>query len=269
MPAPLLIDDADDPRIAAYRDIRERDLVGRRGAFIAEGEVVLAMLVKARRHRAASVLIDARRIDSLSHLLEALPPEVPVYAAAQAVIDAIAGFPLHRGILAHGIAAPPLAPEALLAEAGADGVVVVLSAIANHDNMGGIFRNAAAFGAAGILLDADCCDPLYRKAIRVSVGTSLTLPFARLPRGADLPALLTGAGYRVLALSPAGETELHRVARGGRVALLLGAEGPGLAASLLERAETVRIQMADGVDSLNVATTSGIVLHQLTRGLER
>ncbi len=269
MPFPIIIDSPDDPRIAAYRDIRERDLVGRRGEFIAEGEVVLAMLVKARRHRAASLLIDARRLDTLTSLIDALPTDVPVYAAAQPVIDAIAGFPLHRGILAHGIAAPPLAAEVLLAEAASDDVVVVLSAIANHDNMGGIFRNAAAFGAAGVLLDADCCDPLYRKAIRVSVGTSLTLPFARLPRDVDLPGLLAGAGFRALALSPAGRADLHEVARGGRVALLLGAEGPGLDAALLQRAETVRIRMAEGVDSLNVATTSGIVLHHLTAGRSR
>jgi tRNA G18 (ribose-2'-O)-methylase SpoU len=266
MPPPIFIDSPDDPRIAAYRDIRERDLVGRRGEFIAEGEVVLAMLVKARRHRAASLLIDARRLQALSALVAALPPDTPVYAASQAVIDAIAGFPLHRGILAHGIAAPPLAAETLLGEAGAEGVVVVLSAIANHDNIGGIFRNAAAFGAAGVLLDADCCDPLYRKAIRVSVGTSLTLPFARLARDTDLAGLLMGAGFRALALSPAGETELHAVSRGGRVALLLGAEGPGLDPALMRRVETVRIRMAEGVDSLNVATTSGIVLHHLTAG---
>ncbi|HWJ74276.1 MAG TPA: RNA methyltransferase [Kaistia sp.] len=266
MIAAIPIDDPADPRIAAYRDIRERDLVGRQGQFIAEGEVVLAMLVRSKRHRAASLLIDAKRVESLGPLLTQLAPDVPVFAATQAVIGAIAGFPLHRGILAHGIAAPPLAPEQLLGDAPADAVIVALSAIANHDNMGGIFRNAAAFGAAGVLLDADCCDPLYRKAIRVSVGTSLTLPFARLPRGADMVALLAAAGFRMLALSPSGATDLHDVPRGGRVALMLGAEGPGLAEALMERAETVRIRMAEGVDSLNVATTSGIVLHHLTAG---
>ena len=266
---PVLIDNPGDPRIAAYRDIRERDLVGRQGGFIAEGEVVLAMLVKARRHRAASVLVDARRLVALAPLLAALPDDVPLYAAAQPVIDAIAGFPLHRGILAHGIAAPLPSAEALLAEAGPDSVVVALSAIANHDNLGGIFRNAAAFGAAGVLLDADCCDPLYRKAIRVSVGTSLTLPYARLPRGADMPGVLAAAGFRVLALSPAGTRDLTAVEPAGRIAFLLGAEGPGLAPALLERVETVRIAMAEGVDSLNVATTSGIVLYQLTAARRR
>lgn len=266
MVAAILIDDPDDPRIAAYRDIRERDLVGRQGQFIAEGEVVLAMLVRSTRHRAASLLIDAKRIDGLAPLLGELPPSVPVYAATQAVISAVAGFPLHRGILAHGIAAPAIEAERLLEGAPPDAVIVALSAIANHDNMGGIFRNAAAFGATGVVLDADCCDPLYRKAIRVSVGTSLTLPFARLPRGADIPALLAEAGFRVLALSPSGAKDLHAVPRGGRVALVLGAEGPGLAQSLMERAETVRIRMTPGVDSLNVATTSGIVLHHLTAG---
>jgi tRNA G18 (ribose-2'-O)-methylase SpoU len=263
---PIPISDPADARIAAYRDIRERDLVGRQGAFIAEGEVVLAMLAKAPRHRAASLLIDERRIVGLAPLLERFPADVPLYAASQSVLDAVAGFPLHRGILAHGLAAPPLDPATLIAEAPADAVVVLLSAIANHDNMGGIFRNAAAFGAHAILLDAECCDPLYRKAIRVSVGTALTLPFTRLARGDDAVAMLKEAGFRVLSLSPAGAQDLHRVERGGRTALILGAEGPGLDASVMARTETVRIAMAAGVDSLNVATTSGIVLHHLTAG---
>lgn len=263
---PIPIDDPGDPRLAAYRDIRERDLVGRRGEFIAEGEVVLAMLAHAKRHRAASLLIDRRRLDGLAPLLDSFDAAVPLYAGSQAVIDAIAGFHLHRGILAHGIAAQPIDAAELLASAPADAVVVALAAIANHDNMGGIFRNAAAFGAHGVVIDADCCDPLYRKAIRVSVGTALALPFARLPRGEAMLPLLAALGFRVLALSPSGATELHRLQGGGRVALLLGAEGPGLSAEMLAGAETVRIAMAAGVDSLNVATTSGIVLHHLAAG---
>lgn len=264
MAAPILICDPDDPRVAPYRCVRERDLVGRRGEFIAEGEVVLTMLARAKGHRAASILIDEKRIAGLAPLLAAFPSDLPVYAAAQPVLDGIAGFPIHRGILAHGIAAPPITPQRLLAEAGPQSVVVVLFAIANHDNMGGIFRNAAAFGAAGVLLDADCCDPLYRKAIRVSVGCCLTLNFARLSREDDALAMLTSEGYRVLALSPAGARELKELPTGGRVAFLLGAEGPGLSEAVMARAETVRIGMAKGVDSLNVATTSGIVLHHLT-----
>jgi tRNA G18 (ribose-2'-O)-methylase SpoU len=142
-------------------------------------------------------------------------------------------------------------------------VVVAAFGIANHDNIGGIFRNAAAFGAGGVLLEGGCCDPLYRKAIRVSVGTALTVPFARLAAGEDALGLLADAGFAALALSPGGGRALAEVRRADRVAVLVGAEGPGLPAAILSRAEAVRIPMAAGVDSLNVAVASGIVLHHL------
>ena len=140
----------------------------------------------------------------------------------------------------------------------------MLSAIANHDNMGGIFRNAAAFGIGAVLLDSDCCDPLYRKAIRVSIGAALLVPFARLPRDADPIDLLDRHGFKPLALSPAGKTTLASWRPASRNAVLLGAEGSGLAKPLMARAIDIRIPMAPGFDSLNVATTSGIVLHHLT-----
>jgi tRNA G18 (ribose-2'-O)-methylase SpoU len=144
--------------------------------------------------------------------------------------------------------------------------VVVLFGVSNHDNVGGIFRNAAAFGADAVLLDGACCDPLYRKAIRVSVGAALALPFARLPPAADPIALFERHGLTALALSPAGETPLARFAPPERAAILLGAEGPGLSAAILRRAQTLAIPMAGAFDSLNVATTSGIVLHHLAFG---
>lgn len=242
--------------------MRERDLVGRSGLFVAEGRVVLEKLVQAGRHPLVSVLVAEHRLEGLSDLLAGLPAETPVYAAAQAVMDAIVGFPIHRGILGLGRRAEP-APEALLSGLPDGALVVALSAIANHDNMGGVFRNAAAFGADAVLLDADCCDPLYRKAIRVSVGAALTTPFARLPPGADLVGVLQDRGFEVLALSPQGTEELDSVVPAARTAALFGAEGPGLAAGVLARTRTVRIAMAGGFDSLNVATTSGIVLHRL------
>lgn len=147
--------------------------------------------------------------------------------------------------------------------AASRGLVVALFAIANHDNMGGILRNAAAFGATAVLLDSDCCDPLYRKAIRVSVGAALTVPIIRLGRGEDPLALLEAHGYATLALSPAGKQDLSDVQPPERVAALFGTEGPGLPATVLDRVETVRIPMAGTLDSLNVATSSGIVLHHL------
>ena len=263
MPNLIEIDDPSDPRIEAYRDIRERDLVGRDGLFVAEGQVVLEKLVASSAYRPLSLLIAAKRIAALAPLLAQLPDEIPVFAAAQPVIDAIAGFPLHRGILAIGRRLDNPSGDALLGALAGPGDILLLSAIANHDNVGGIFRNAAAFGARAVLLDPDCCDPLYRKAIRVSVGATLLVPFARLGRDEDPLALLARHRFAPLALSPAGATLLSEVAPAPRNAVLLGAEGPGLAAELIRRSASVRIGMAGGFDSLNVATTSGIVLHHL------
>jgi tRNA G18 (ribose-2'-O)-methylase SpoU len=202
-------------------------------------------------------------VAALRPLIDLLPDDVPVHVAGQEVMDAIVGFPLHRGMLALGRRGEESSAEALLARAGARVRVVVLFGIANHDNMGGIFRNAAAFGADAVLLDADCCDPLYRKAIRVSVGAALVVPFARLKRGEDVPALLDRHGFTALALTPSGAVDLKDLAPPARAAVLLGAEGPGLPADILARTRRVRIPMASGFDSLNVATASGIVLHHL------
>lgn len=266
VPTPIPINDPLDPRVAAYREVRERDLVGRDGHFIAEGEVVLRVLLGPRsRHKAVSLLIADTRVAALAPLLDTVPDDVPVYAAGRDVLDTIAGFPLHRGILALGRAAKPVPPEALLAAAGPRALVVVLVGIGNHDNLGGIFRNAAAFGADAVLLDATCCDPLYRKAIRVSVGNTLAVPFARLPPEADPVALLDHHQVTPVALSPSGAHVLSALPRPDRVAALFGTEGPGLPPDLLARCRTARIPMAPGIDSLNVATTSGIVLHHLAR----
>jgi tRNA G18 (ribose-2'-O)-methylase SpoU len=263
----IAIDDPDDPRVAAYRDVRERDLVGRQGRFVAEGRVVLNVLLGPRsRHRPQSLLVADKRLEALGDLLAQVPEGVPVYAAAQPVIDAITGFHIHRGLLAIGERAPLPDAAALIGGLGERALVVVLSAIANHDNMGGICRNAAAFGADAVLIDTDCCDPFYRKAIRVSVGAALTLPFARVASMEAALDLLAAQGFAALALSPAGDTLLSAVARPPRVAALFGAEGPGLPPAVLARCRTVRIEMAGRMDSLNVATTSGIVLHHLAAG---
>ena len=259
----IRIDDPADPRIAGYRQVRERDLVGREGLFVAEGEVVLRVLARSSRVEPVSLLIAEKRQAALEDVIAALPPATPVYLAGQAVMDAVVGFPIHRGILALGrCTAAPSAAD-LLSGLPDKALVLVFCGLANHDNMGGLFRNAAAFAADAVLLDADSCDPLYRKAIRVSVGAALTVPFARLERGEDPIELLAGAGFQVLALSPRGETRLADLQRPARVAVLLGAEGPGLAEDLLTRCRTIAIPMATGFDSLNVATTAGIVLHHL------
>lgn len=258
----IAIDDPADPRIAAYHAIRERDLVGREGLFVAEGEVVVRVLVERSLHPPASLLIAEKRVAGLAHLIARLPPGVPVYAASQAVVDEIAGFPMHRGILAIGRRSPTISATRLLNDKPR-AIVVVLFGIANHDNLGGIFRNAAAFGADAVILDSDCCDPLYRKAIRVSVGAALTVPFAYLGREEDAIGVLAAHGFEAVALSPAGATPLAEMRRPERIAVLFGAEGPGLPPEVMERVQTVRIPMIGNLDSLNVATASGIVLHHL------
>ncbi|TCT05210.1 TrmH family RNA methyltransferase [Aquabacter spiritensis] len=257
----LPVDDPDDPRIAEFVSVRERDLVGRRGRYIAEGEVVLRLAASRPDHRLRALLLSERGARGLADLLPGL--DAPVYVARQAVMDAIVGFPIHRGML--GLVEPPPAPDpaALLAGLAPEARVVGLLGITNHDNVGGIFRNAAAFGAAAILLDAACCDPLYRKAIRVSVGASLIVPFARVADGADMLRRLDAAGFSVRALSPSGAMRLSDYRPAGRTAVLFGTEGPGLPADLLAATPTLSIPMAPGFDSLNVATTSGIVLHHL------
>lgn len=262
----IRIDDPDDPRIAAYRDIREADLVGREGCFIAEGEVVLRMLLTASRHAPLSLLIAEKRIARLAPLLAAAPPGLPIYCAGQAVLDAIVGFPIHRGVLALGRRAREPSAAELLAGLPDAALVLVLFGIANHDNLGGLLRNAAAFGVGAVLLDPHCCDPLYRKAIRVSVGGALITPIARLAQGEDAIDLLRAHDVVPVALSPRGALRLIDLNRAPRTALLLGAEGPGLAEDLIARAVAVSIPMSAGFDSLNVATTSGIALHQLAFG---
>jgi tRNA G18 (ribose-2'-O)-methylase SpoU len=147
-----------------------------------------------------------------------------------------------------------------------EALVVVLVGIANHDNVGSIFRNAAAFGAAAVLLDQTSCDPLYRKAIRVSVGAALKVPFATFADTAELAQLLDGERFAQLALSPDGKTDIRAVKRTRRLALYLGSEGEGLPAALLSRMSTARIAMSRDFDSLNVAAASAIALHHFSDG---
>jgi len=263
MPQIIPINDPADQRIAAYTNIRERDLIGRQGLFVAEGEVVLRVLLTRSRHEPLSIFIAERRLAGLMPLLATVRPSVPIYTAPQAIMDGIAGFPMHRGILALGRRAPPQSTDQLLAVASPRAIVLCLFGIANHDHVAGIFRNAAAFGADAVIIDGVTCDPLYRKAIRVSVGGTLIVPFARLAPAEDLLDVLGRHGFDALALSPRGQRRLGDVAGGHRLAILLGSEGAGLPDDILARATTVAIPMSADFDSLNVATTSGIVLNHV------
>jgi len=265
---PITITDPADPRIEAYRAVRERDLAGRQNRFVAEGEVVLRVLLRQTRFTIESVLLSEARSEALRDLTDGLPEDVPVYAANRQVMDAIVGFPIHRGVLAVARRAPLPPVEDFLAAMPGKALVVGLVGLANHDNVGGIFRNAAAFGAQAVLLDPQTCDPLYRKAIRVSVGGALVVPFTRTASPDAMVEALRNAGFDVIALTPSGRETLAEIQRPPRAALLLGAEGPGLPQSLLQRTRTVSIPMSGGFDSLNVATTSGIALHHLSGRLE-
>ena len=240
------IDDSDDPRVAPFREVRERDVAGRRGGFIAEGEVVLNVLARSRLFSAAVVLLAEKRVEGLAALIAAFPNDTAIYAASQTVMDAIAGFPIHRGILAFGVRPDPVSATSLLSGLPSDAIVLGLFGVSNHDNIGGIFRNAAAFGVDAVLIDGACCDPLYRKAIRVSVGGVLTVPFARLAPGDDAVEMLEAGGFEIGALSPNGLDELRSFQPAERCGLLLGSEGEGLPASVLERCRTIRIAMLGG-----------------------
>ena len=254
------IDDPLDPRIAVFRDVRERDLT-RGQALIAEGTVVLDQLLVSRFFAPRALLVLKARLAGLESRLQALPDNVPVYVCERPVMDAIAGFPIHRGVLAHAERTAGAAPSDLAALARTGAPIVVAAGLSNHDNMGAIFRNASAFGAGLVAIDRTACDPLYRKAVRVSVGTVLTTPFERFGDDAAFLARLLAAGYTPVALSPNGTVALRSFEPAGPVALFLGAEGEGLPAALMRQMVTVSIEMRAELDSLNVATAAAIALY--------
>ncbi len=263
------IDDPEDPRVAVFRDVRERDVAGRANGFIAEGTVVLAVLARSQLYRAQSILIVRDRLSRLSALVELFDAATPVFSAGQAVMDKIAGFAIHRGVLAFGQRGEAQGAASLLGKLGPRALVVVLIGVANHDNVGGVFRNAAAFGADAVLQDATCCDPLYRKAIRVSAGAALTVPFARLTADEDPIDMVLAHGLTPIALGPRADQPLLGLDPPRRAAILLGTEGAGLPPEILGRARSCFIEMRDGMDSLNLAAASAIALHHLAFGKAR
>ena len=244
--------------------MRERDLVGRQGRFIVEGETTLrAVLAGRARFALESVLIAPTRLPAIAGALDAHPRPVPIYVASKAVMSVVAGFAIHRGVLAVGLRGVEPDPDALVPPPPSQAILVGLVGLTNHDNVGGLFRNAAAFGVDAVLLDPTTCDPLYRKAIRVSVGAALTVPFARLAPAEALIDLARRQGLVPLALSPRGGEEIAEVVLPERALLLLGTEGAGLPEAMLARIRTLRIGMEPGFDSLNVATAGCIALHRL------
>jgi tRNA G18 (ribose-2'-O)-methylase SpoU len=263
----IRIASADDPRIAPYRVLKDRDLDRGAGRFIVEGTIALERLIHDARFPVDSLFLSDKRTEKLAPLIARLDPATPVFVVAQAVMDALAGYHLHRGVLALARRSIVKTAADLLHELPpAPLTVLVLIGLSNHDNVGGCFRNAAALGASAVLLDETSCDPLYRKSIRVSSGAALSLPFAHSGDGASILAALDDAGFESWSLSPTGGDTLQALAPPERLALVLGAEGPGLPDTLMSRSRRVSIPMAGNMDSLNVATAGAIALsHVLAR----
>jgi tRNA G18 (ribose-2'-O)-methylase SpoU len=267
----LAIEAETDPRIAHYRNVRDADLRLRDGLFLTEGRLNVKRLVTGSRYRTRSVLVTETALRAIRPALERLADGTPVYVAAQAVVAGVVGYAMHRGCLAVGERGdePELAP---FLAAHRPRTLVVLEDVSNPENVGAVFRNALALGADAVVLTRRCVDPLYRRSIRVSMGASLRLGYARSEDGASALAALRDAGFTNLALTTgrdaaplAREGEVPR-----RLALWLGSEGEGLSADVLARIDRrVTIPMSPGADSLNVATASAIALHHYRALAER
>jgi tRNA G18 (ribose-2'-O)-methylase SpoU len=286
--------DLADPRVAAYRHLSDGSLLKSHGLFVAEGRLVVRRIIENGCHTLRSLLVNGAAARSLGPLLETIGDRVPVYLCETADFLDLTGHHIHRGCLALVERPSPLNVRTLLesiaaTDASSDtsppggrpatgtrplrtpAILIVLEGVANADNVGGVFRNAAAFGAAAVLLSPTCCDPLYRKAIRTSMAATLQVPYARVhdwPRGLyDLRAM----GFTIAALTPREPSltlaAFAASAQPARVALLVGTEHEGLSAGAEAAADVrVRIPIAPAVDSLNLAVAAGIALHQLSAG---
>jgi tRNA G18 (ribose-2'-O)-methylase SpoU len=258
---------ADDPRIAMYRDIPDAELVRSRGLFVAEGRLVVRRVLSDRRFRVQSVLVSGAACAQLQPALDTLPSDVPVFVCEPEDFLGITGYNIHRGCLALVERLPATPIEAVLANAA---TIVVLEAIANADNVGVVFRNAAALGADGVLLSPTCCDPFYRKAIRTSMGAVLRVPFTRAENWPAAIDDVGAAGFATVALTPREPSQTLEAFRSRprqeRLALIVGTEGSGLTPAVEAAADhRVRIPTSGEVDSLNLAVATGIALYSLNR----
>jgi tRNA G18 (ribose-2'-O)-methylase SpoU len=256
-----------DPRVGLYRGISDRELLRVHGLFVAEGRLVVRRVIADSRYRVHSVLVnDAARRD-LTDALEQLSAAVPISIVPTSEFRDLTGYNIHRGCVALVHRPAAFSVDHVLSPSGP---VLILEGVANADNVGGIFRNAAAFGAAGVILDAASCDPLYRKAVRTSMGAVLRVPFVRIDGWPEALAQVRASGRQIIALSPREPSVPidDFAARHSECApaLVLGAEGGGVSAATLASIDaTVRIPIATGVDSLNVAVAAGIALYAVTR----
>lgn len=279
----ITVEDPDDPRLRDYTGLTDVELRRRRepaeGLFIAEGEKVIRR-AKDAGYEMRSMLLSAKWVDVMRDVIDELP--APVYAVTPELAERVTGYHVHRGALASmqrkplpttdellagdsaGLGTPLGAPPAEAGE-GSRRRIAVFEGFVDHANLGAAFRSAAALGISAILLSPDCADPLYRRAIKVSMGSVFSVPYARLDQWpADLEKVRE-AGYRILAMTPSEKaTPLDQVPaeRFARSAIMLGSEGHGLSTYALRAAdEWVRIPMAEGIDSLNVAAASAVAFY--------
>ena len=256
---PVTIAALDDPRVADYQHIADHQHMLEQGLFIAEGRLVVRRLLDLRHWRVESILLTPAAADNLSDVLHL--SEAPIYLVDQALMNAIAGFNIHRGCLAlaHRLKVEPLdrAADRPLSR------ILLLEGVNNPDNVGGLFRTAAAFGADLVVLGPSCGDPLYRKAIRTSMGATLAVPYVTASQWPGAITDLRADGFTVAALTPQHQAvPLHDVSRHAKLALVVGAEGDGLSEAALAAATfRVRIPMTPLVDSLNVTTAASIAMY--------
>ncbi len=261
------VESLDDPRLADYCNVRDPELLKHSGLFICEGRLGVRRLLAGDRFRPRSVFVTRRALDALSDVWPKLPREAPIYLGTQALLTQVVGYNLHRGCLAAVERGAALDSATVLAGCSDARPMLLLEEVTDPDNVGSIFRSAVAFGAGGVWLTAGCADPLYRKATRVSMGGTLSVPFAKVAAAVPAFERLREAGRTVVALTPDPRAEaIDGAARrlaGRPVALTFGTENAGLSGTALAAADTsCRIPMAAGADSLNVATAAGIALHR-------
>lgn len=263
MPLPIVIDSLDDPRVADYQHLADHQHMLDRGLFVAEGRLVVRRLLDLRQWDVESILLTPAALDNLSDVLPL--STAPIYLVDQALMNDIAGFNIHRGCLAlahrRKVEATPALGLPVLT--GPLARILVMEGVNNPDNVGGLFRTAAAFGVELVVLGPNCGDPLYRKAIRTAMASTLVVPFVNAPQWPGALADLKADGFAVVALTPRHDAlPLRELPRRAKLALVVGAEGDGLTEAAMAAA-TVRvcIPMTAAMDSLNVTTAASIAMY--------
>jgi tRNA G18 (ribose-2'-O)-methylase SpoU len=262
---PIPVQDIDDPRIAHYRNVRDRVLRKDGNRFIIEGLRLLERAVAAGI-TLESVLTEPRQLDAVR---QHITPPTQLYLAERAVMTRIAGLAIHTGVLSIGIRPEPLTLDQLIKQATDPVTLLVVPHIKETANLGALIRVAAAFSADGLIIGPECCDPFYRRAVRVSMGSAFTLPIARVDHVAEaLDRLGREFGFhRIATVLDHDAISLADCPRPGRLAILLGHEVDGLADDLVARCdEKVIIPMADDTDSLNVSISAAVFVYHFTQG---